>query len=55
MLWLPIRRLFLAPAATEDRCIMGSPVSDHVWCPRRALHGEMWCRRHMPTSKDDRP
>jgi hypothetical protein len=52
MLWLPVRRLLLAPAATEDRCIMGTPVSDRVWCPRRALHGELWCRRHVPNSRE---
>ena len=51
MLWYPLRRLFVAPAATEDRCFMGAPVGDHVWCPRPAFGGELFCRRHCKATR----
>ncbi len=51
--WYPIRRLVITPAPTADRCVMGSPVDDNVWCPRQAVDGEIWCRRHMP--RNSRP
>ena len=41
-----IRRLFIAPASAVDRCIMGGVVDPAVWCPREAVDGGLWCRKH---------
>lgn len=46
VLYYAVRRLFVSPAPTEDRCVMGSPIGPWVWCPRRA--DGLWCRRHQP-------
>ena len=36
----------LGAAPTDERCVMGSPISARAWCRRRALPGELWCKRH---------
>jgi hypothetical protein len=48
LVYYPLRRLFLAPAPMEERCIMGSPVGPEVHCPRRAVGDGLWCKRHGP-------
>lgn len=45
MAYYALRRLFVKPPPTMERCVMGSPIGEHVWCPRRALDG-MWCPHH---------
>lgn len=44
----PLRGLLVRPAPTEERCVMGSPVSSLVWCPRRSVEDTIWCRAHTP-------
>lgn len=44
MAYYALRRLFVAPEPTASRCVMGSPVGPHVWCPRRAP--DLWCPHH---------
>lgn len=46
--WYAIRRIFTPPAPAHLRCIMGYPIGDHIRCPRHAVGGELWCRRHSP-------
>jgi hypothetical protein len=41
-----LRRLLVAPAPPYERCFMGGPVDPAVHCPRHALAGQLWCRRH---------
>lgn len=41
-----IRRVFVSPPPSMDRCIMGYPIGDHVRCPRRAEGDLLWCKRH---------
>lgn len=48
MLAYSLRRLLVKPAPSGMRCIMGGTLGEVVWCPRRAVEGELWCRRHMP-------
>lgn len=40
--------LIKGPPRTRERCVMGSPISNHpyIWCSRRAVDGGLWCRRH---------
>lgn len=44
MAYYALRRLFVAPAPSPDRCVMGSPIGEHAWCPRHA--NGLWCRHH---------
>jgi len=41
--WYWLRRMVVAPAATADRCCMGSVVHPRLWCPRRAVGDSLWC------------
>lgn len=52
MAYYAARRLFVDPAPSDDRCVMGYPLGEHVHCPRRAVGDELWCARHVP---DRRP
>ena len=49
--WYPVRRLFVAPAPSDQRCWMGAPIGPHVHCPRRALPGSPWCRAHQEVKR----
>ena len=44
-----IRRIFVSPAPTSQRCFMGSVVHPDVWCPRRC-GANLWCRHHRGAS-----
>ena len=41
-----LRRLFVRPAPSEDRCFMGAPIGGLIHCPRRAEGDDIWCRQH---------
>lgn len=43
-----MRALFIDPAPSFDRCVMGGPVHPWVWCPRYAEADELWCDKHRP-------
>jgi hypothetical protein len=43
--WYWVRRRFVPPAPSGERCCMGGPVAPMVHCPRRAMDDELWCRR----------
>lgn len=45
MAYYAVRRLAVKPAPTMERCVMGSVIGEHVWCPRRAPD-DLWCRHH---------
>lgn len=49
VVYYALRRLVVAPAPDDDRCFMGAPIGDEVRCPRRAVKGRIWCRRHADT------
>ena len=41
----------LGAAPTDERCVMGSPISTRAWCRRRSLPDELWCPRHRPPAE----